>query len=239
MSRELSVSDRERFVEYLDCIAKISESAVVNVNDDGCQCLATNIDNTLILHACYIDSYDISTTLNIPDVKKLVNVVSAITTEEINFTVDSNSLLYKGESVKFKYHLFEEGLILPPSLNLDKISKFDYDVTFTVTKEWMKQLFRGSSFATETNKIYFSVIDGNLHGELTDKARHNTDSLSINLGPVEFELEPFPINFDNMRLLSTISDEIKVSINTDIGVILFDIENNGIKLKYIISALTT
>ena len=74
--------------------------------------------------------------------------------------------------------------------------------------------------------------------ELTDRARHNTDNFTISLGPVNFTLKPTPINFDNIRLLTSISNEFKVKINTEYGVVVFEIEADGIKLKYIISALT-
>ena len=74
--------------------------------------------------------------------------------------------------------------------------------------------------------------------ELTDRARHNTDNFSLCLGNSTFALNPLPINFDNIRLLSIIDNEFMVKINTEYGVVIFEIEANNIKLKYIISALT-
>jgi hypothetical protein len=80
--------------------------------------------------------------------------------------------------------------------------------------------------------------DGRLKGELTDRARHNTDVFAIDLGEVDFELSPLPLNFDNIKLLSFISDDINFGINTEYGVTVIDILNNTIKLKYIITSLT-
>ena len=74
--------------------------------------------------------------------------------------------------------------------------------------------------------------------ELTDRSRHNTDNFTISLGSVDFDLEPIPVNLDNIRLLSSIDDKFNVQINTEFGVVIFDIQNDDIKLKYIISALT-
>ena len=74
--------------------------------------------------------------------------------------------------------------------------------------------------------------------ELTDRARHNTDNFTLSLGKVNFSLEPIAINLDNIRLLSLLNDNIRVKINTEYGVVVFDIEENDIKLRYIISALT-
>ena len=74
--------------------------------------------------------------------------------------------------------------------------------------------------------------------ELTDRARHNTDNFSLCLGDIDLTLAPIPVNFDNIRLLSIIDNEFIVKINTEYGVVVFEIEANNIKLKYIISALT-
>ena len=94
----------------------------------------------------------------------------------------------------------------------------------------MVRLFKGSVFASETNKIYFYTENGSLMAELTDRARHNTDNFTLNLGEASFDLKPVPVNLDNIRLLSIINNEFNVKIN--------DIEHKDIKLKYIISALT-
>ena len=121
---------------------------------------------------------------------------------------------------------------------MDKISKFTYDVEFSLNRATLQRLFKGSTFASETNKIYFYTENGNLMAELTDRSRHNTDNFTISIGKANFTLEPVPVNLDNIRLLSSISDEFEVKVNTEYGVIIFDIQEKDIKLKYIISALT-
>ena len=113
-----------------------------------------------------------------------------------------------------------------------------FDISFNINKDTIQQVFKGSTFASETNKLYFYTDNGNIMAELTDKARHNTDKFSISLGEADFNLKPIPVNFDNIRLLSIINNDMTVNINTEYGVIIFDIEQNNIKLKYIISALT-
>ena len=136
------------------------------------------------------------------------------------------------------YHLYEEGFITKPSINIDKINKFKFDVKFNLNKATIQRLFKGSTFASETNKIYFYTDGKALMAELTDRARHNTDNFTLSLGEVDFELEPISINLDNVRLLSLLNDDIRVKINTEFGVVVFDIEESNIKLRYIISALT-
>jgi hypothetical protein len=58
------------------------------------------------------------------------------------------------------------------------------------------------------------------------------------IGKVDVELEPIPVNFDNVRLLNNISGEFTVRINKDFGVVVFEQDAEDIKLKYIISSLT-
>jgi len=74
--------------------------------------------------------------------------------------------------------------------------------------------------------------------ELTDRARHNTDNFTLSVCNADFTLDPIPVNLDNIRLLSVIDEEFTVRVNTEYGVVVFDIQSNDIKLKYIISALT-
>ena len=126
-----------------------------------------------------------------------------------------------------------------PGLNLQKIKDFNYDINFTVDKSLLQQLFKGSTFASETNKVYFYTEDGKLKAELTDRARHNTDVFAITIADeVDFTLEPLPVNFDNIRLLTSITSKYEFSINTEYGVVIVDNSNNTTKLKYIISSLT-
>ena len=170
--------------------------------------------------------------------KKLRHVLDTIESDNVEVTINSNNLQYNGSDVKFKYHLYEEGFITRPNINLEKINSFTYDVEFEIDKNLLGRIFKGSTFASETNKLYFYTENGLLMAELTDRSRHNTDNFTISLGAADFNLDPIPISLDNVRLLSIINDKFNVKINTEYGVVIFDIQENGIKLKYIISALT-
>ena len=117
-------------------------------------------------------------------------------------------------------------------------SKSEFDNRFNLDKGILQQIFKGSTFTSETNKIYFYTENKKLMAELTDRSRHNTDNFTLCIGDAEFDLEPTPVNFDNIRLLSIINDSFNVKINTEYGVVVFDIMRDNIKLKYIISALT-
>jgi hypothetical protein len=153
-------------------------------------------------------------------------------------SINNNSIEYRGKSLKFKYHLYEDGFLSKPSINVEKIKSFTYDIKFTLKKESINSIIKGSTFATETNKLYLYTQDGRLKGELTDRARHNTDVFALDLGEADFDLSPLPVNFDNIKLLSFIGEDINFGINTEYGVTVIDISNTNIKLKYIITSLT-
>ena len=237
--RQLEVANKAEFLKLLDAISKINDSGVIlDIEESKISSLVSSIDNTLILCSEYKADLGFKDTINVPDVKKLRNVLDTIEDSNISLEINSNNLQYKGSGVKFKYHLFEEGFITKPSINLDKINSFKFDVEFKLNKNTLQRLFKGSTFASETNKIYFYTESGNLMAELTDRARHNTDNFTLSLGKIDLDLKPIPVNLDNIRLLSIINEEFNVSINTEYGVVVFDIEDKDIKLKYIISALT-
>tara|TARA_R100001129_G_scaffold49329_1_gene34107 strand:+ start:452 stop:1174 length:723 start_codon:yes stop_codon:yes gene_type:complete len=239
MERKLKLTNKGEFLKFLDAISKINDQGVIlDIKDKQISALVSSLDSTLILHTNFDIDCDIETVLNIPDVKKLKHVLDTIEKDEIELIINSNNLEYKGKDVKFKYHLYEEGFITRPNINLDKISKFKYDVEFDLDKATLQRIFKGCGFAHETNKIYFYTEDGNLMAELTDRSRHNTDNFTLSIGKVKFDLEAVPLNLDNLRLLTSIDNKFDVKVNTEFGVVVFDIESNGIKLKYIISALT-
>tara|TARA_R100001244_G_scaffold33055_1_gene30991 strand:+ start:146 stop:865 length:720 start_codon:yes stop_codon:yes gene_type:complete len=238
MEKKLKIADKSEFLKFLDATSKISDSVILEVDKEKITTLVSSIDNTLILYSEYSAVSELEDTLNIPDVKKLYRVLDTIESSDINLQINTNNIEYRGSDIKFKYHLFEEGFLSKPSINLDKINQFTYDLEFNLDKVILQQIFKGSTFTSETNKIYFYTENGKIMAELTDRSRHNTDNFTLCIGDAEFSLEPTPVNFDNIRLLSIINDSFNVKINTEYGVIVFDIIKDNIKLKYIISALT-
>tara|TARA_R110001583_G_scaffold4721_2_gene26976 strand:+ start:2051 stop:2773 length:723 start_codon:yes stop_codon:yes gene_type:complete len=239
MENLLKLTNKSEFLKFLDAISKINDQGVIlDIKDRKVSALVSSLDSTLILHTELTGINELEDNLNIPDVKKLKHVLDAIEKEDIDLIVNQNNLQYNSSDIKFKYHLYEEGFITRPNINLNKINKFVYDVEFKLDKNLIQRIFKGCGFAHETNKIYFYTENNKLMAELTDRARHNTDNFTLSVCDVDFTLDPIPLNLDNIRLLSMINDEFNVRVNTEYGVVVFDIQNDYIKLKYIISALT-
>lgn len=241
---QLKLKSPTDYIAFLDSLSKVSESAIITVDRDKMLSLVASTDNTLILCAEYETPSSFHTTLNIPDIKKLTRVLDTIDDSDINLVINSNNIEYRGNGVKFKYHLFDEGFLTKPGLNLEKINNFQYDISFNVDRNILNQIFKGSVFASETNKVYFYTEQKGegesyrLMAELTDRSRHNTDNFTLCIGFIDQELTPIPINFDNVRLLNNISGEFTVRVNKEYGVVVFEQVAQDIKLKYIVSSLT-
>ena len=181
MEKILKLTNKSEFLKFLDAISKINDQGVIlDIKNNKVSALVSSLDSTLILHTELTGINDLDSTLNIPDVKKLKHVLDTIENENVDIIINENNLQYNSSDIKFKYHLYEEGFITRPNINLDKINKFVYDVEFKLDKNTLQRI----------------------------------------------------------RLLSIINDEFTVRVNTEYGVVVFDIQSNDIKLKYIISALT-
>jgi hypothetical protein len=236
--RNLKLKSRTEFIKFIDSFAKVNDSFIAEVTTDKISVITSSPDNTLILFGERECSSEYNTNLNIPDSKKLVRVLDTLNCADLEFTLNNNNLEYKDSNIKFKYHLFDDGFLSKPALSIEKIKNFTFDVSFKLTKQQIQTIIKGSTFATETNKVYLYTEEGRLVAELTDKARHNTDSYVMSLGETDMTLSPIPINFENIRLLTLLSDEVSVNINTKHGVIIINTAVNTTKLSYVITSLT-
>lgn len=240
--RELRIQKKGEFAEFVESISKINDSAIIDVREGDTGKLISLVaseDNTLILYAEEdVGEVNFNGTCNVPDLKKLARIIDSVSADTFKLSINSNNIEYKGSDVKFKYHLYEDGFLTKPTINIDKIKSFTSDIKFILNKGQLQSILKGCAFATQTNKVYFYTEDGKLKAELTDRAKHNTDVFCQTICDVDFNLSPIAVNIDNIKLLSIINSTIEVGINTSYGVIMFDICNGGIKLKYILTSLT-
>jgi hypothetical protein len=99
---------------------------------------------------------------------------------------------------------------------------------------------KGTTFATDSNKIYFYTKDGNVYAELTDKELANTDSVSYFITN-EFSGEdiktPILIDLEIFKMFYGLKQDIITKINTKTRVIMFKFEDSDYKLQYIVAPL--
>ena len=134
MEKQLKVTDKSEFLRFLDATSKISDSVILEIKKEKVTSLVSSVDNTLILYSEYNAVSELEDTLNIPDVKKLYRVLDTVEGTNIDLNINANNIEYRGSDIKFKYHLFEEGFLAKPSINLDKINQFTYDLEFNLDK---------------------------------------------------------------------------------------------------------
>ena len=105
----------------------------------------------------------------------------------------------------------------------------------------MNTLFKGSSFATETSKVYLFEEDGKIYSELGDRSRHNADNFNCILSDESTGASigtPLALNFESFRLISfSNSREVEFKINQEMGVITCTLKKGNTSLIYVISAL--
>jgi hypothetical protein len=239
----LKIKNKKDFVSnFLGPVSNLNDASILSIDDNKISCTLASADATIVCRSMIDVETDLKngTKLNLPDIKKLVRVLDIIPSAELELQVNENNLSYNKSGYKFKYHLLDDGIIKQPSLNVEKVKNLEFNTKFTVKEAGLNTLFKGSSFATETSKVYFFEEDGKIYSELGDRSRHNSDNFVCMLSD-EFEgsiQKPLPVNFDSFRLVSfDRSREVNFSINTDMGVITCNFEKGDAQLIYIISAL--
>ena len=232
--------EKESLVRFLQNLDSISQQSIITLNSSKIESIVSTPDNTLFLYSEWCDSFkiDYPTTLHIPDVKRLLNLIRCIDSNEIDIVVTTNSLKYKSKEIKFTYHLFEEGLISPCQLKAEKIKAFDTDFSFTLSKAEYQRLTKASSFSGDVNKIYFYTNEDGVFGEITDRAKHSIDSFGCKIGNITkgSSLEPISLNFDNFKLLQSGWNTCMVSFNQNLGVCIITTVENNIESTYIFTS---
>jgi hypothetical protein len=240
---KLSIPNKDLFLNnFLISIGKIAESATLKITPGRIDSLVSTSDNTGIISISYEDSsIDCEAVLNIPDVKKLCRVLQCIETPGFELSISSNNISYTSKTIRFKYHLYDDGIVTVPKIDLKKLETIDFDSKFTLAYSSLTSLVKGSTIATDTNKIYLTFIDNEVHGELTDHVRANTDSYGLLISSDytgKLNSKPLPLNFEIFRIISSMKFTTSTcNIASLLGVMTFNIELEKTKIKFIISAL--
>lgn len=237
----LTLSNKTNFCnKFLVPIARVSDLAILTVESGVITSINKTADNnTLLVARCSDIAADTTTRtdINVPDVKKFVKAFDCIDADNITVDVNYNNIEYRSPRVKFKFHLLEDGIIAPLGHSIKKIENFDYDVHFKMQVSVLNHLMRSSTFASASDKVYFSTEDGGVLCELNDKSRHNLDSFTTQVAD-RYEgsdvVKPIPFALDAIRYISALrSEELDVRINTGKGVLCIDVHDEAYQLKYV------
>jgi hypothetical protein len=230
--------NKQDFKNFLEGLSKVSDTSILNIEPDKIFAISSSEDRSMFLWSTLEGDFDTEQVLNIPSVRKLSKALDLISEKEVEFDLNSNNLEYKGSKIKFKYHLYSDGILVAPKLTLTKIQSLKYDYEFDVSKSFFTTLTKQSSIFKDTNKLYIFTENGKLYWSLGDKTMMNTDVLTIEGDSVDFEMEEFILNLDNMQLLSFgDATEFTFKIN-EMGIGRIALQNGNVELNYIISSLT-
>ena len=239
---KLKVDNKQSLINnFLSPISKLTENAVIKVRNNEITSLSTSNDGTLIVNCTVPQTNEIEETifLNVPDINKFIKVLGCISDEHVDILYNNNNLEYKSPNVGFKYHLLDDGIIDPPSVNIEKIKKIDFPFKFKMDTQVVSQLIKASTFTTDTNKIYFYTTDDTVTATLTDRQRHNVDSYSQQVASKYTGsglVKELALSFETMRIISTIRfNELTVHINPDLNVFLFQIEMDNSNIMIVSS----
>jgi hypothetical protein len=241
----LHLSEPETFIDsFISPLSRVADSGSLKLEADKISCLVATGDGTIIVYGEYkvaIPEITGVVTLNIPDVKKLYKLLSLINCKTIDLEIGSNNITYSSDDIRFKYHFYENGVIKAPTLNMAKLKTIPFDSKFTVTRERLSNLLKGSTLTPDISKFYISFKDGKVYAEITDLAQQLVDSystfISTNYEGVS-NTSLIPVNFEIIRLLSGSKiNEFNVQLASKLNVFNFELTSEKVTLNYIVSAL--
>ena len=163
--------------------------------------------------------------------------------DDIDLALDNNSLSYTSDvnTTSFKYHLLDDGILEEPSVKIEKIYDMGFDFECDIEKDIFKIVLKGSSFADKTNKIYLYTKDNSFYGLLTDESLQNVDTVEFELSDTYVGADintKIPLNLQIYRVISTLQfDKIKIKINIQKGIVMFEIKDDDFLLQYLVTAL--
>lgn len=228
---------KKNFKDFLQSLSSVNDVAILEQKDGDLLSFMGNEDNSLHVIGRYFENFEDEFRINCPSLKKLSNLINSISEDDFELKINRNNLEYRGELLKFRYHLHEDGLITQPKTTISKIENFDFDVDFEIEdKKFISDLFKHSS-NVDSNKAYLYTEDNKLYWSLEDRTMDNTDVYTVCFGTVDFDLEEsFIISLDNLKLMKFF-DKIRFKINKKIGVGSIITYNDNFSINYTFPSL--
>ena len=243
MTNVLSLN-KETFVQkFLTPVSKLADNISISINENEIFTTCASPDGSVVFLASYKTDTAIKgiPRINLPDIKKFVRLLDCIEEDNIVVTIENNHLKHTTPSFKFNYFLLEDSYMQRCPVNPEKIKQLKYDTAFLLPVSRFNDVLKGSSIATDSDKLYFYTKDEKVYCELNDLERQNINNITYLVADKfvgENIKNTLPLNLENIRLLAgSKCEEFTVKVNNDLKVTLFQIEEKNIDIKFIISAL--
>ena len=242
-SKKITLNKDIFIQKFLQPISKVADNVRIVLKDSVLTAVCNSQDSSTILFTTLLieDSEDNFFNINLPDIKKFVRLLDCIDESNITLSLESNRLFYTTKAINFNYYLLEDSFMQKCPINPDKINSLKFDTKFVLSNIKLNEVLKGSSIATDSDKLYFYTKNDNVYAELNDFERQNINNITY-LVSDEFTGTPIknalPLNFENVRLLSGLKAEnLTVSINNELKITLFENSDSRSVTKFIISGL--
>lgn len=236
--------NRSSFVQqFLLPLSKIADKIILQINTNNIIATCSTPDAGVVLCAEYKALFNVesSITLNIPDIKKFLKLLDNIEDEDIKLVYKGNHLSYTSRALKFNYYLLEDGYVQRCPVSASKIQLLESDSSFILTSHNLSEILKGQSIASDAGKVYFFLQEDGVYAELNDKERQNINNIIYHICD-EHEgtnFNPLAVDLEALRMLTGLKNsQFNVRINTKVGVLLFDIIEQYVNIRFAISALT-
>ena len=202
--------DKSSFInDFLSPISKINEKCIINFEDNKASAIVTENTSAIFLFCeSNIGFHGEKVSLNVGDVMKLQKALGCIEEDTPSFSLNQNNLQYKSKTLKFKYHLLEDGVIKTPPFNRDKLTNIPFTTEFKINKKEYSDVLKNSVFTSDSNKIYFYTKNKAVYCELNDKTIPNIDCIDMKVSE-SFEGSiisvPFALRLDWLRYFNGIN----------------------------------
>lgn len=241
----LRILNKNNFTQkFLQPISRINDLCSLIIEGNAIYNLNRTADNNFSLYSLCTEvetiDYTEKTTLSFADIKKFIKVFDCIQENTIDLIIHSNYVEYKSNGTRFKFHLINDNIVRSPNYSIEKINSLKFDTEFLMNASMFNTLIKSSTFITSSNKIYLSTQDGAVIAELNDKSKDNIDTFSTKISDVykgDSIENPLGFDFDMFRNISALkSPEVLIRLNTNVGFIAFDVDEDNYKLKYTATA---
>lgn len=236
---------KSKFIQnFLTPISKLVDNAALTVTPSSIYSICNSQNgNNVVLYAQYLntENSEFNGTINIPDIKKFIRLLECIESDSIELTIVSNHVKYQDENFKFKYFLLEDGIVAKSSIKIEKLEKLAFNTTCELTSSKFSEILKGSSIATDSDKLYWYTTNGCVHAELNDRERQNINSICYQAAD-SYEgtdiTDPILTGLENIRLMAGLkTDKFQISFNTAHKIVLFQYKDIDTDIRFFVPGL--
>lgn len=197
--------------------------------------------------------------MNLPQIPKLNQLLKLTDTEELDLDFSDNVIKYTSKGLRFKYRVFEDGIIQTPRYNIDKVNARTFDCYFTFTAGTVKKILKAVSIAGDVNCISFFRGEDGIVAQLSnrDTSSSNTIDLLVSEDPTGDLTKNISLNYETFKFAlitantsdvveantcefnNDISDVpvVRMKVANEVGVAVLEIETDRTKLFYVMTGL--